>query len=205
MTISMAEINMSSLHCVYSCAEQCLGNAMEAPSTDYDALRQWSVEGGRPSGRLTEISATSPVTGEKPSCATAITCLRAILGKEDQPMGLMPDRAGSYHAAEVDERYVQKQLGRSSAEMTRKYHRRRDRFGSILPRPQVSSPGVEMPFDSEFGFRQVEYQAHFDQFAAPFLKGKNAESDHYFINQAKENHVRQKREPDSAISRRPYI
>ena len=31
-------------------------------------------------------------------------------------------------SAEVDERYVQKQLGHASAEMTRKYQRRRDRF-----------------------------------------------------------------------------
>lgn len=46
-----------------------------------------------------------------------------------------------------------------------------------------------MPFDDEFGFRQVEFQNHFDQFAAPFLTGKNAESDLYFVNQAKENHV----------------
>ena len=31
-------------------------------------------------------------------------------------------------SAEVDERYVQKQLGHASAEMTRRYQRRRDRF-----------------------------------------------------------------------------
>ena len=37
-------------------------------------------------------------------------------------------RAGLASSAEVDERYVQKQLGHASAEMTRKYHRRRDRF-----------------------------------------------------------------------------
>ncbi|WP_245451158.1 site-specific integrase [Borborobacter arsenicus] len=37
-------------------------------------------------------------------------------------------RAGLASAAEVDERYVQKQLGHASAEMTRKYQRRRDRF-----------------------------------------------------------------------------
>lgn len=37
-------------------------------------------------------------------------------------------RAGLASSAEVDERYVQKQLGHSSAEMTRKYQRRRDRF-----------------------------------------------------------------------------
>ncbi|MGF7009203.1 integrase [Aminobacter sp. BE322] len=37
-------------------------------------------------------------------------------------------RAGLASAAEVEERYVQKQLGHASAEMTRKYQRRRDRF-----------------------------------------------------------------------------
>lgn len=37
-------------------------------------------------------------------------------------------RAGLASSAEVDERYVQKQLGHSSAEMTRMYQRRRDRF-----------------------------------------------------------------------------
>ncbi len=37
-------------------------------------------------------------------------------------------RAGLASSADVDERYVQKQLGHASAEMTRKYQRRRDRF-----------------------------------------------------------------------------
>lgn len=37
-------------------------------------------------------------------------------------------RAGLASAAQVDERYVQKQLGHASAEMTRRYQRRRDRF-----------------------------------------------------------------------------
>ncbi|POH29984.1 MULTISPECIES: site-specific integrase [Sinorhizobium] len=37
-------------------------------------------------------------------------------------------RAGLASSAEVDERYVQKQLGHASAEMTRKYQRVRDRF-----------------------------------------------------------------------------
>lgn len=35
---------------------------------------------------------------------------------------------GLASSAEVDERYVQTQLGNASAEMTRKYQRRRDRF-----------------------------------------------------------------------------
>ena len=37
-------------------------------------------------------------------------------------------RAGLATSAEVDERYLQKQLGHASAEMTRRYQRRRDRF-----------------------------------------------------------------------------
>lgn len=37
-------------------------------------------------------------------------------------------RAGLASSAEVDERYVQKHLGHASAEMTRRYQRRRDRF-----------------------------------------------------------------------------
>lgn len=37
-------------------------------------------------------------------------------------------RAGLASSADVEERYVQKQLGHASAEMTRKYQRRRDRF-----------------------------------------------------------------------------
>ncbi|MEO9652348.1 MAG: integrase, partial [Roseobacter sp.] len=36
--------------------------------------------------------------------------------------------AGLASSAEVDERYVQKHLGHASAEMTRRYQRRRDRF-----------------------------------------------------------------------------
>jgi integrase len=37
-------------------------------------------------------------------------------------------RAGLASSAEVDERYVLKQLGHASAKMTRRYQRRRDRF-----------------------------------------------------------------------------
>ena len=37
-------------------------------------------------------------------------------------------RAGLASSAEVEERYIQKQLGHASAEMTRRYQRRRDRF-----------------------------------------------------------------------------
>lgn len=37
-------------------------------------------------------------------------------------------RVGLASSAEVGERHVQKQLGHASAEMTRRYQRRRDRF-----------------------------------------------------------------------------
>ena len=37
-------------------------------------------------------------------------------------------RSGLASFAEVDERYVQKQLGHASPQMTRSYQRRRDRF-----------------------------------------------------------------------------
>ncbi|RNF33281.1 tyrosine-type recombinase/integrase [Paracoccus methylarcula] len=43
-------------------------------------------------------------------------------------------RAGLASSAEIDERYVQKQLGHASAEMTRRYQRRRDRFRVNLTR-----------------------------------------------------------------------
>jgi integrase len=43
-------------------------------------------------------------------------------------------RAGLASTAEVDERYVQKQLGHASAEMTRRYQRRRERFRVNLTR-----------------------------------------------------------------------
>ncbi|MER9674530.1 tyrosine-type recombinase/integrase [Mesorhizobium sp. M0208] len=41
-------------------------------------------------------------------------------------------RAGLASSADIEERYVQKQLGHASAEMTRRYQRRRDRFRTNL-------------------------------------------------------------------------
>ncbi|PAQ04280.1 tyrosine-type recombinase/integrase [Mesorhizobium mediterraneum] len=41
-------------------------------------------------------------------------------------------RAGLASSADIEERYVQKQLGHASAEMTRKYQRQRDRFRTNL-------------------------------------------------------------------------
>jgi len=49
-------------------------------------------------------------------------------GEREQKFAGHSLRAGLASSAEVDERYVQEQLGHSSAEMTRRYQRRRDRF-----------------------------------------------------------------------------
>jgi integrase len=49
-------------------------------------------------------------------------------GEREQQFAGHSLRAGLASSAEVDERYVQKQLGHASAEMTRRYQRRRDRF-----------------------------------------------------------------------------
>lgn len=51
-------------------------------------------------------------------------------------------RAGLASAAEVDERHVQKQLGHASAEMTRRYQRRRDRFRVNLTKGRRGPGGV---------------------------------------------------------------
>lgn len=49
-------------------------------------------------------------------------------GERERLFGGHSLRSGLASSAEVDERYVQKQLGHASAEMTRRYQRRRDRF-----------------------------------------------------------------------------
>ena len=63
--------------------------------------------------------------------ATVLKCgIRADLPEKER-LALFSGhslRAGLASSAEVDERYVQKQLGHASAEMTRRYQRRRDRF-----------------------------------------------------------------------------
>ncbi|SEM24808.1 tyrosine-type recombinase/integrase, partial [Xaviernesmea oryzae] len=50
-------------------------------------------------------------------------------------------RAGLASSAEVDERYVQKHLGHASAEMTRRYQRRKDRFRVNL----TKAVGLQLP------------------------------------------------------------
>ncbi len=57
--------------------------------------------------------------------------IRADLPEKAERLALFSGhslRAGLASSAEVDERYVQKHLGHASAEMTRRYQRRRDRF-----------------------------------------------------------------------------
>ncbi|MBJ2154066.1 tyrosine-type recombinase/integrase [Paracoccus sp. IB05] len=56
--------------------------------------------------------------------------LRGNLPEKDRPALFSGHslRAGLASSAEVDERHVQKQLGHASADMTRRYQRRRDRF-----------------------------------------------------------------------------
>ena len=54
-------------------------------------------------------------------------------------------RAGLASSAEVDERYVQKQLGHASAEMTRRYQRRRDRFRVNLTKSRGVVRGCAIP------------------------------------------------------------
>jgi integrase len=49
-------------------------------------------------------------------------------GEREQKFAGHSLRAGLASSAEVDERHVQKQLGHATAEMTRRYQRRRDRF-----------------------------------------------------------------------------
>ena len=64
------------------------------------------------------------------------TSIRSDLSEKDR-LALFSGhslRAGLASSAEVDERYVQKQLGDASAEMTRRYQRRRDRFRVNLTR-----------------------------------------------------------------------
>jgi integrase len=62
--------------------------------------------------------------------AAVAACVRADLpeGEREEKFAGHSLRAGLASSAEVDERYVQKQLGHASAEMTRRYQRRRERF-----------------------------------------------------------------------------
>lgn len=69
-------------------------------------------------------------------------------GEREQKFSGHSLRAGLASSAEVDERYVQKQLGHASAEMTRKYQRRRDRFRVNLQGVWALKP-PPLPVDRE--------------------------------------------------------
>lgn len=81
------------------------------------------------------LKATSSRLSDKHVARLIKTCVRDAGLRPDLPekerIALFSGhslRAGLASSAEVDERYVQKQLGHASAEMTRRYQRRRDRF-----------------------------------------------------------------------------
>ncbi len=44
-------------------------------------------------------------------------------------------------------------------------------------------------WDRNMDLGEVDYQIYYNEHAAPFLTGKNGESDQYFVNQAKETHI----------------
>ncbi len=82
-----------------------------------------------------ELKATAERLSDKHVARLIKTCVREAGLRPDLPekdrIALFSGhslRAGLASSAEVDERYVQKQLGHASAEMTRRYQRRRDRF-----------------------------------------------------------------------------
>jgi len=81
------------------------------------------------------LKATDERLSDKHVARLIKTCVRAVSLRPELPeearLALFSGhslRAGLASSAEVDERYVQKQLGHASAEMTRRYQRRRDRF-----------------------------------------------------------------------------
>jgi integrase len=105
------------------------------------ALTQWLHYGKIDFGPLfvavsrNGLKATAKRLSDKHVARLIKTCvgaagLRPELSKAER-MALFSGhslRAGLASSAEVDERYIQKQLGHASAEMTRRYQRRRDRF-----------------------------------------------------------------------------
>ncbi|MES2539511.1 MAG: tyrosine-type recombinase/integrase [Pseudomonadota bacterium] len=105
------------------------------------ALTQWLHYGRIDFGPLfvavsrTGLKATGGRLSDKHVARLIKTCAREAGLRPDLPeaerLRLFSGhslRAGLASSAEVDERYIQKQLGHASAEMTRRYQRRRDRF-----------------------------------------------------------------------------
>jgi integrase len=96
------------------------------PHCAWSAVRRVVGEGKElGADRLADIH----VAGLVKKCALAAG-VRGDLSEGDRKLKFSGHslRAGLASSAAVDERYVQKQLGHASAEMTRRYQRRRDRF-----------------------------------------------------------------------------
>ena len=96
-------------------------------------LQEWTTRAGITDGYLFRRISNAgdqvlgePMTGQ--SVARVVQRRVAEAGLDPREFSGHSLRAGLASSAEVDERYVQKQLGHASAEMTRRYQRRRDRF-----------------------------------------------------------------------------
>jgi hypothetical protein len=122
-------------------------NTLKAYETDWAHFARWCrMKGTDPLPPLPEMiglyladlasGVTRPLpslfrlltVGSRDGCCTALRFAQAQGSRNDKHIARLIKRAGLASSAEVDERYVQKQLGHASAEMTRRYQRRRDRF-----------------------------------------------------------------------------
>ena len=118
-----------------------IGRGSQSRTCPVHALEQWLHF-----ARISFGPIFPPITRDgKRACATRLNdkhvarlikaCVRAAGLRPDLPEAERVHlysghslRAGLASSAAVEERYVQKQLGHASAEMTRRYQRRRDRF-----------------------------------------------------------------------------
>jgi len=107
------------------------------------ALRDWMKRAGIRQGPLfrriwpdgMEIGAMRLNDREVARVVKRLAVLAGVADPRDERMYAGHSlRAGLASSAEADERLVQKQLGHSTAEMTRRYQRRRDRFRVNLTR-----------------------------------------------------------------------
>ena len=118
-----------------------IGRGSSHQTCPVHALEQWlhfaKIANGplfRPISRQTE-KATSERLSDKHVARLIKRCVLAAGIRSDLPDHERAKlfsghslRAGLASSADVDERYIQKHLGHTSAEMTRRYQRRRDRF-----------------------------------------------------------------------------
>jgi hypothetical protein len=105
-------------------------------------------------------------------------------------------RSGLASSAEVDERYVQKQLGHASAEMTRKYQRRRDRFRVNLTKASGCTHRAAPPDPS--GSHPSKSSAA----RAPIIPGRRAVARRvYGVSNSSRNALGQRVGPRNASSR----